>query len=81
MPCFVVDKSYRKSGVASTALEAALESIRNKGGGLVEGIPVRRTDRGSGYIYTRTVSMFEKAGFRIVGPFGSCSDIWCSYPT
>jgi ribosomal protein S18 acetylase RimI-like enzyme len=27
--CFVVDKNYRKSGVASTALEAALESIRN----------------------------------------------------
>jgi ribosomal protein S18 acetylase RimI-like enzyme len=69
--CFVVDKNYRKSGVASTALEAALESIRKKGGGLVEAIPVRETDQGPGYMYTGTVSMFEKMGFKVVGPFGT----------
>jgi len=69
--CFVVDKNYRKSGVASTALKAALESIRNKGGGLVEAIPVSKTDQGPGYMYTGTVSMFEKAGFKTVGPFGT----------
>src|SRR5438876_212921 len=43
--CFVVDKNYRKSGVAGTALAAALESIRKKGGGLVEAIPVSKTDQ------------------------------------
>jgi ribosomal protein S18 acetylase RimI-like enzyme len=32
--CFVVDKQYRRSGVASTSLKAALESISKKGGGL-----------------------------------------------
>jgi ribosomal protein S18 acetylase RimI-like enzyme len=69
--CFVVDKNYRKSGVAKTALRAALESIRNKGGGLVEAIPVSKTDQGPGYTYSGTVSMFEKAGFKIVGPFGT----------
>jgi len=69
--CFVVDKNYRKSGVASTALKAALESIRNKGGGLVEAISVSRTDQGPGYMYTGTVSMFQKAGFKTVGPFGT----------
>ncbi|OLD11550.1 MAG: hypothetical protein AUI50_06330 [Crenarchaeota archaeon 13_1_40CM_2_52_14] len=69
--CFVVDKNYRRSGVASTALKAALESIRIKGGGLVEAIPVSKTDQGPGYMYTGTVSMFEKAGFKIVGPFGT----------
>jgi len=69
--CFVVDKNYRKSGVASTALKSALESIRNKGGGLVEAIPVSKTDQGPGYMYTGTVSMFERAGFRMIGPFGS----------
>src|SRR6266436_1992287 len=47
--CFVVDKNYRKSGVASTALKAALESIGHKGGGLVEAIPVSKTDQGPGY--------------------------------
>src|SRR5712692_5325857 len=69
--CFVVDKNYRKSGVATTALKAALEIIRNKGGGLVEAIPVSKTDQGPGYMYTGTVSMCEKAGFKIVRPFGS----------
>jgi ribosomal protein S18 acetylase RimI-like enzyme len=69
--CFVVDKDYRKSGVASTGLKAALESIRNKGGGLVEAIPVNKTDQGPGYVYTGTVSMFEKAGFKTIGPFGA----------
>src|SRR5436309_677571 len=32
--CFVVNKKYRKSGAASTALKSALEAIRRKGGGL-----------------------------------------------
>jgi ribosomal protein S18 acetylase RimI-like enzyme len=69
--CFVVDKNYRNRGVASTVLKAALESVRNNGGGLVEAIPVRKTDQGPGYMYTRTVSMFKKAGFKIVGSFGT----------
>ena len=69
--CFVVDKNYRKSSVASTALEVALESIRNNGGGLVKAIPVSKTDQGPGYMHTGTVSMFEKAGFKIVAPFAS----------
>jgi GNAT superfamily N-acetyltransferase len=37
--CFVVDRRFRRSGVAGLALRAALESIRNKGGGLVEAYP------------------------------------------
>jgi ribosomal protein S18 acetylase RimI-like enzyme len=69
--CFVVDKNHRKSGVASTALKAALESIRKKGGGLVEAVPVSKTDQGPGYMCTGTVSMFEKAGFKIVRPFST----------
>ena len=69
--CFVVDKNYRKSSVANTALEVALESIRNNGGGLVEAIPVSKTDQGPGYMYTGTVSMFEKAGFKIIVPFAT----------
>jgi GNAT superfamily N-acetyltransferase len=69
--CFVVDKNYRKTRVASTALNAALEAIRNKGGGIIEAIPVSKTDQGAGYMYTGTVSMFEKARFKTVGPFGA----------
>src|SRR5204863_2588355 len=38
--CFVVDKRFRRKGVAAIALHAALESIRHRGGGLVEAFPV-----------------------------------------
>src|SRR5207249_10767832 len=69
--CFGVDKKYRKSSVASAAINTALESIRNKGGGLVEAIPVSKTDQGPGYMCTGTASMFEKAGFKVVAPFGN----------
>ncbi len=66
--CFVVDKKYRKRGVASAALKAALDAIRNKGGGLVEAYPIIRW--GAYAEYLGTVSMFQKEGFKIVAPFG-----------
>jgi ribosomal protein S18 acetylase RimI-like enzyme len=69
--CFVVDKEYRRRGVASVGLRAALEAIRRKGGGLVEAYPVSKTDQGSNYIYSGTVSMFEKAGFKTIAPLAA----------
>ena len=66
--CFIVHENHRGHGVASGALEAALDAIRRKGGGLVEAYPVSKTDQGSNYLYSGTVTMFEKAGFKIVGP-------------
>ncbi len=69
--CFVVDKKYRRRGVASAALRAALEAIRKKGGGLIEAYPVSKTNQGSNYMYPGTVTMFEKAGFKMVAPFGN----------
>jgi GNAT superfamily N-acetyltransferase len=66
--CFVVDKNYRKRGVASAALKAALEAIRKKGGGLVEAYPITRW--GAYADYRGTVSMFQKEGFKIVAPIG-----------
>ena len=66
--CFVVDKQYRKRGVASAALKAALEGIRNKGGGLVEAYPITQWEPSTfGNVSTHgTVSMFEKEGFKAV---------------
>jgi GNAT superfamily N-acetyltransferase len=71
--CFAVLKRYRQRGVASAALKAALEAISNKGGGLVEAYPVTRWES---YAFGNesthgTASMFEKAGFKVVAPFGS----------
>ncbi|MDG7012693.1 MAG: GNAT family N-acetyltransferase [Nitrososphaerota archaeon] len=66
--CFSVERRYRKKGVASRALEAALDSIKRQGGGLVEAYPVRRT--GALATWFGTVSMFEKQGFELAAPFG-----------
>jgi hypothetical protein len=64
--CFAVPKRYRKRG-------AALEAIRRRGGGLVEAYPITRwLARAFGNESTHsTESMFVKAGFKRVGPFGS----------
>lgn len=83
--CFVVDKKYRKRGVATAALKAALEAIKSKGGGVVEAYPIIPWDelcRGRirrcghppafGNQSTHgTMSMFKKQGFKTVGPFGN----------
>jgi GNAT superfamily N-acetyltransferase len=71
--CFAVLKKYRKRGVASAALKAALDAIRKEGGGLVEAYPITRWEtRAFGNESTHgTASMFEKEGFKAVAPFGN----------
>jgi GNAT superfamily N-acetyltransferase len=68
--CFAVLKNYRKRGVASAALKAALESIRKKAGGLVEAYPITNWEsRAFGNESTHgTSSMFKKEGFKVVAP-------------
>lgn len=71
--CFVAHKKFRKRGVATAALHAALNSIQKKGGGLVEAYPITRwLSRAFGNESTcGTISMFKKAGFRTIAPMGS----------
>jgi GNAT superfamily N-acetyltransferase len=71
--CFAVLKEHRRRGVASAALKAALEAIRSRGGGLVEGYPITHW---KSYAFGNesthgTASMFEREGFKVVAPFGS----------
>lgn len=71
--CFAVLKRYRRRGVAGAGLKAALEAIKKKGGGLVEAYPITRWES---YAFGNesthgTASMFKKAGFKTVAPFGS----------
>jgi len=70
--CFVVDKRYRRLGVARIALKAALEAIRKKGGGVVEAYPLTHWSFGAfGNVSVHgAASMFEKEGFKTVAPFG-----------
>ena len=71
--CFVVDTRYRRRGIASAALKAALEAIKSNGGGLVEAYPLSRwLSRAFGNESTPGVlSMFEREGFKVVAPFGT----------
>lgn len=69
--CFVVDRDFRKQGVASTALKAALASIEKQGGGVVEAYPVTSKKGGSQSMWFGTVGMFEREGFEPVGSLGS----------
>jgi GNAT superfamily N-acetyltransferase len=70
--CFVVDKRYRRRGVASVALKAALHAIRKKGGGMVEAYPINQWRIGTfgNQSTSGTATMFEKVGFKSVAPFG-----------
>ncbi len=66
--CFFVDRPFRRSGVARFALHAALESIRERGGGIVEAYPATHGRAVATWFGTRR--MFEREGFRVVRPFG-----------
>ncbi len=70
--CFVVDKRYRRHGVAAVALKAALDAIRRKRGGLVEAYPVANWRPGTfGNQSTNgPASIFEREGFKTVARFG-----------
>lgn len=66
--CVVVRGGYRKRGVTGPLLEGALEYASARGAPAVEAYPVDppgRMDTTMAFVGTR--SMFQKAGFRVVG--------------
>lgn len=71
--CFFVDRKYRGKGVSKYALKAALESIKSKGGGVVEAYPVvsKKMAAVAEWRWFGTPSMFEREGFKKVGPLGN----------
>ncbi|GGF15992.1 N-acetyltransferase GCN5 [Aliidongia dinghuensis] len=71
IPCFFIKRGYRKQGVASRLLGAAVEHAWTLGAGEIEGYPVGAGPVGGGpavdtFAYTGLPSMFEAAGFRQV---------------
>ncbi|MDQ0678087.1 GNAT superfamily N-acetyltransferase [Arthrobacter pascens] len=67
--CFVVAAGHRRSGVADTLLQAAVEHARLNGATVLEGYPVdpsQRPKAGSADLYHGTVNLFLRAGFRVV---------------
>ncbi|TMI29308.1 GNAT family N-acetyltransferase [Candidatus Bathyarchaeota archaeon] len=71
--CFFVDKQYRGQGVSKIALHAALESIRNKGGGIVEAYPVvsKKMAAVPEWRWFGTPNMFKRERFKPVAPLGT----------
>jgi hypothetical protein len=60
-------------GVAKFALRAALDSIRNEGGGIVEAYPVASPKMAAlpEWLSFGTPGRFRKEGFRTVAPLGT----------
>lgn len=70
--CFAVDRRYRRCGVGSALLEAAVAFAQNHGAKAIEGHPVDvealTAARVSGSaVFTGTMAMFAAAGFLEVG--------------
>ena len=64
--CFVVGRDFRRQGVSSRLLEAAVEHARGQGARLLEAYPVDIagvSGSPAGSLYHGTVSMFAAAGF------------------
>jgi GNAT superfamily N-acetyltransferase len=64
VPCFYVDKNYRRQGVTIQLLRAAIEYVQSMGGDIVEGYPVDTHEfMPAPFIFTGTSSAFQQAGF------------------
>jgi GNAT superfamily N-acetyltransferase len=61
--CCYVGKGNRRKGVASAALEGALELIAGLGGGTVEGYPEDAASVPAGFLFNGALSTYEKLGF------------------
>jgi GNAT superfamily N-acetyltransferase len=70
IPCFYVKRAFRREGVATALLDHALRAMRRAGVGIVEGYPAKPDSAGKyidTFAWTGTRSLFQKAGFAIVG--------------
>ncbi|HLF59725.1 MAG TPA: GNAT family N-acetyltransferase [Acidimicrobiia bacterium] len=61
--CFVVRVGYRRRGIASALLAAAMGFARDEGGRLVEGYPVDGERASAVDYFTGTLGMFQEEGF------------------
>jgi GNAT superfamily N-acetyltransferase len=70
--CFYIDRRHRGAGVAGALLAGAVAHARERGATQVEGYPIHQASeaRASADLYTGTLEMFERAGFREVARRG-----------
>lgn len=74
LPCFYVKAGHRGTGVSRALLAHALRLLRAAGAEIAEGYPVRPKKKGqaipAAFAFTGTKSLFESAGFEVVGNRG-----------
>ena len=63
--CFFSGKGHRGTGVASVALEGAIEQIKELGGGRIEGYPedIEGRKASPAFLFNGVLHMFERLGF------------------
>ena len=61
--CNFVGKGHRRQGVATAALEGALDLIAALGGGRVEGYPEDADSVPAGFLFNGALSTYEQLGF------------------
>ena len=71
--CFLVDEGWRSRGVADALLRGGLELARSAGARSVEAFPRRVEGVPAEQLWTGPISIFERAGFRVVTEL-------CPYP-
>lgn len=67
--CFVVRAGFRRRGVATAMLAAAVEHARSSGGGWIEGYPAdtaERSEPDGDSLQRGTLNLFLRAGFELV---------------
>jgi GNAT superfamily N-acetyltransferase len=64
--CFFSGKGYRGKGVADAALKGAIEQIRQRGGGRIEGYPedIEGRKASPAFLFNGALSTFERHGFK-----------------
>jgi GNAT superfamily N-acetyltransferase len=72
LTCFFVARRYRRKGVATAALDGALQLIAEAGGGVAESYPQDTAGNkvAASFLYNATRGMFERAGFTYERPKG-----------
>jgi GNAT superfamily N-acetyltransferase len=72
LPCFYIKPGFRGQGVATRLLQGALDAMKKRKVHIVEGYPVKASSvEGkkipAAFAWTGTESLFQKAGFKVVG--------------
>lgn len=63
--CLFVERSFRRRGISSALIQAAVEFVGKHGGKTVEGYPIepRKSSAPDAFVWTGLASAFRRAGF------------------